>query len=227
MKAYVFPGQGAQIKGMGAMLFDLYPEITMQANEILGYDIKHLCVEDPELKLSNTQYTQPALYIVGALSYLQHLDKGGARPDYFAGHSLGEYNALLAAESFDFVTGLKLVMKRGELMANAFGGSMAAILGMKKEELRRFLREHDLHSIDLANFNTASQIVISGMSGDIKRACELLENDGRMCVPLNTSGAFHSRYMESAKNAFSSSLDSEHAKWLESFTPKKSFFCNI
>ena len=116
MKAYMFPGQGSQAKGMGGTLFDEFSELTQQANEILGYSVKELCLDNPKRELNKTQYTQPALYVVNALSYYKKIQETGQTPDYLAGHSLGEFNALLAAECFDFATGLKLVQKRGELM---------------------------------------------------------------------------------------------------------------
>src|SRR5687768_12899017 len=94
---YVFPGQGAQKKGMGAPLFEAFPDLTDQASAILGYSIKDLCLNGPETQLRDTRYTQPALYVVNALTYLQQLRQHAKPPDYVAGHSLGEYNALFAA----------------------------------------------------------------------------------------------------------------------------------
>src|SRR4051812_36667715 len=127
-KAYVFPGQGSQRKGMGENLFDEFPELTKKADKILGYSIKELCLNDSDSKLNQTQYTQPALYVVNALSYQKKIKDEGKQPDYLAGHSLGEYNALQAAGIFSFEDGLKLVKKRGELMSQAKNGGMAAIL---------------------------------------------------------------------------------------------------
>src|SRR5205823_13876450 len=126
MLAYIFPGQGSQTRGMGGNLFDDFPELTAQADAILGYSIKKLCLEDPNQELNQTQFTQPALFVVNALTFL----KKNQKPDYVAGHSLGEYNALFAAEVFDFATGLNLVKKRGELMSEAKNGGMAAVIGL-------------------------------------------------------------------------------------------------
>lgn len=121
MTIYMFPGQGSQIKGMGIELFSRFPEEIKQADEILGYSIKELCLDDPKQQLSNTEYTQPALYVIETLSFLARAAEEPP-PQYLIGHSLGEYAALFAAGAFDFVTGLKLVQKRGELMAQASGG---------------------------------------------------------------------------------------------------------
>ncbi|MUL33892.1 ACP S-malonyltransferase [Priestia megaterium] len=208
MKAYVFPGQGSQHKGMGGTLFDEFADITAKADKILGYSIKELCLEDPEQNLGKTQYTQPALYVVNALSYLKKVKETGIKPDYVAGHSLGEYNALFAAGAFDFEIGLKLVKKRGELMSQAVGGGMAAIIGFSFEQVNRVLMENGLDSIDIANHNSPSQIVITGQKVDIERAQPIFEASGvSIFIPLNVSGAFHSRYMGEAKRIFGEYLD--------------------
>jgi trans-AT polyketide synthase/acyltransferase/oxidoreductase domain-containing protein len=209
MTTYVFPGQGSQNKGMGGTLFDQFSELTAQADAILGYSIKQLCLEDPQSKLSRTQYTQPALYIVNAFSYLKKLRETGEIPNFVAGHSLGEYSALFAAEVFDFPTGLQLVKKRGELMSRASDGAMAAILGLDEEQIVRALNKHDLHQVDIANYNSPSQIVISGLKTDIDRAKAVFEAmpEVKLFAPLKTSGAFHSRYMESAKAEFADFLN--------------------
>ncbi|MEV5432443.1 ACP S-malonyltransferase [Streptomyces sp. NPDC052701] len=202
MRTYVFPGQGAQQKGMGSALFDEFADLTRAADEILGYSIKDLCLEDPEGLLDRTQYTQPAMYVVNALSYYRKLRETGQVPDFVAGHSLGEYNALLAAEAFDFETGLRLVRKRGELMGRAAGGGMAAVLNASEPEIRTILARNGLDSVDLANFNTPSQIVISGRAEDIEAAKPLFQTGNHLFMPLRTSGAFHSRHMEPARAEF-------------------------
>lgn len=195
-RACVFPGQGAQAVGMGEGLFAQYPEMTAAADAILGYSVAELCLEDPRRQLHQTQYTQPALYVVNALSYRRRCDSGAPRPDFVAGHSLGEYNALLAAEVFDFETGLRLVNKRGELMSEASGGAMAAVLGYDAEKVEAILLEKGLRSLEVANYNTPTQVVLSGSAEDILRAEAIFCEIGATYTPLNVSAAFHSRFME-------------------------------
>lgn len=206
MKTYMFPGQGSQARGMGGDVFDAFPELTAKADAVLGYSIKELCLEDPRRELGKTQFTQPALYVVNALSYYKRIQDTGETPDYLAGHSLGEFNALLAAECFDFETGLKLVKKRGELMSEATQGAMAAIVNASRDQIEALLKEKGLVNVDIANYNTPLQIVISGPTADIAACQEIFQFDRVMYVPLNTSGAFHSRLMIPAKQKFETFL---------------------
>jgi trans-AT polyketide synthase/acyltransferase/oxidoreductase domain-containing protein len=209
MKAILFPGQGAQFKGMGKELFSAYPQLMKTASEILGYSIEKLCLENPNNQLRLTQYTQPALYVVNALAYYKKCEDekaSGFHADFLAGHSLGEYNALLAADVFSFETGLQLVKKRGELMGAAKGGAMAAVVGIKAEEVRQLLVEHKLAGIDLANFNTPTQMVIAGPVDQILEAEKICTKKGIRCVVLNVSAPFHSRYMKEAQSEFSDFL---------------------
>lgn len=202
MKVFMFPGQGSQKKGMGGDLFDQFPEITRAADEILGYSIQELCLEDPAQQLGLTQFTQPALYVVNALTWMNKA-REGARADFLIGHSLGEFNALLAADVFDFATGLKLVKERGRLMGEARGGGMAAVVGMEEAEVRRILSENGAAEVDIANLNTPTQIVISGPTDEIARLQQPFKDAGvRMYSILRVSAAFHSRYMEEASQAF-------------------------
>ncbi|XOV79516.1 MAG: ACP S-malonyltransferase [Aestuariibacter sp.] len=205
MKTFMFPGQGSQAKGMGGELFDEFPDLVAKADKVLGYSIKELCLEDKNKQLGQTQFTQPALYTVNALSYYKAIQEG-EKPDFLAGHSLGEFNALLAAECFKFESGLKLVKKRGELMSEATGGGMAAIINASEQQIRDLIQEHKLENIDLANFNTPSQIVISGMKDEISSAQGIFQEHNMLFIPLNTSGAFHSRFMEDAKMKFANYL---------------------
>ncbi len=206
MLTYLFPGQGAQHKGMGEGLFDEFPALTDNASDILGFSIRELCLKDEESKLNNTRYTQPALYVVNALSYLHQRNQNGTEPDFLAGHSLGEYNALQAAGAISFEDGVRLVKKRGELMSKAENGAMAALLGLSDEDVRLCIEENHLSQIDIANYNSPTQIVISGPSGVLAEAQSRFETAGAMFIPLNTSGAFHSRYMQPAQEEFASFL---------------------
>ncbi|AXE29474.1 [acyl-carrier-protein] S-malonyltransferase [Chromobacterium phragmitis] len=208
--AYVFPGQGSQFKGMGAEVLDAFPDHVREADEILGYSIKSLCLGDPQGVLGQTEYTQPALYTIGALTYLDRMRRGSVGEiDYFAGHSLGEYCALFAAGAFDFATGLRLVKRRGELMSRAPKGAMAAVIGMSMEAVRDCLRGAGLGAIDLANINSAQQIILSGLYDDIHAAgtAALFQQAGATFVPLNVSAAFHSRYMYGVEREFRDYLE--------------------
>lgn len=207
MKAYVFPGQGAQFVGMGKELFKEYPEYVKKADAILGYSIEELCTVDSNGQLDMTQYTQPALFVVSALSYLDYVEKNG-KPDLVAGHSLGEYNALFAAGAFSFETGVQFVKKRGELMGNANGGAMAAIVGMDEKQVRQVITKYHLDEVDISNLNTPKQTVIASTKEGIERAKVIFEGENvRRYVPLKVSAAFHSRYMKEAQEQFASYLE--------------------
>jgi malonyl CoA-acyl carrier protein transacylase len=203
MLAMIFPGQGAQKRGMGGELFDLaeYTAIEPQVDALLGYSLRRACLEDAD-KLADTRFTQPCLYVVNALHYI-HSMREGAVPSCFAGHSLGEYNALHAAGVFDLMTGLHLVQKRGELMSQARGGAMTAVLGLEAWNLIEIMMANGLDAINVANYNSPSQTVISGPGDEVDRAARLFESAGATaCVRLDVSGAFHSRWMEGAARAF-------------------------
>jgi trans-AT polyketide synthase, acyltransferase and oxidoreductase domains len=200
MKVVMFAGQGSQYRGMGKELFKIYADKVQQASAVLGYDLEELCQKDPEKKLGQTAFTQPALYVVNALGFY-HLSNEAA-PDYLIGHSLGEYNALLAAGVFNFETGLKLVQKRGELMAKASGGGMAAILKLDIDTLRQMLIESGYDDIDIANSNTPSQIVVAGQQERLNTLIKDFDTRGIKIIPLAVSAPFHSRYMKSAAIEF-------------------------
>lgn len=202
MKTYMFPGQGSQFKGMGGNLFDRFKELIDKADSILGYSIKQLCLENPRNKLGKTQFTQPALYVVNALTYFKKVEETGQVPDFVVGHSLGEFNALLAAECFDFETGLKLVQKRGELMGQVSGGAMAAVLNVTKDQIEEILKTNGLANVYLANYNTPSQIVLSGLADEIAKAEKFFQQGTMRYYPLATSGAFHSAFMQDAMVKF-------------------------
>ncbi len=204
----MFPGQGSQFKGMGAELFAEAEDELRLAENILGYSIEELCIQDSKSQLNYTEYTQPALFVVEALIFKLKYSKQ-INPNYCIGHSLGEYTALYAAGAFDFITGLKLVKKRGELMAQLTGGGMLAVIDLASESIRLLLEENKIDSIDFANFNSPRQLILSGPADDIKRANEILSKKARKCIPLNVSGAFHSRYMEPAATIFEQFLNDQ------------------
>lgn len=204
----MFPGQGSQSPGMGAGLFERYSGLVAEADTVLGYSTKELCLENPDGMLNRTDYTQPAMYIVDVLSFLAKTEDEKIKPDFVIGHSLGEYAALYAAGAFDFTAGLRLVQKRGALMNAASGGGMAAILGMGGDAVAAALADLGAHSIDVANFNSPGQTVISGLKADIETfAPQLKEKGARRVVILPVSGAFHSRYMKPAAEEFDAFLD--------------------
>lgn len=206
MSVYIFPGQGSQYKGMGAELFSKFPIVVSQAEKILNYSIREICLENPEEKLNQTQYTQPALYVVNALNFYNRIHAGDNFPNYLAGHSLGEYNALLAAGVFDFITGLKLVIKRSKLMAEAKSGKMAAVIGISVDKIIQLLNDHSLNEVVVANYNSFDQSVLSGASTSIEKTEQLLINAGARVIILNVSGAFHSPMMKEAGEKFAEYL---------------------
>lgn len=199
---WMFPGQGSQRKGMGEGLFERYPQLVEQADRVLGYSLRKLCLEDPDGVLDRTEYTQPALFAVSALSFLARRDDGATLPDAYAGHSLGEFAALFAAGAFDFATGLALVVKRGALMAAAPRGAMAAIIGLERDAVSAVLASSGLEAIDIANINSATQIVVSGLHDDVTGSEKAFVAAGARFVRLNVSAAFHSRYMRDVEAEF-------------------------
>lgn len=193
---------------MGADLFDRYPDWTAEADTVLGYSIRELCLDDPRGELNLTAFTQPALYVVNALMYRARQEAGAELPAFLAGHSLGEYDALLAAGAFDFATGLRLVQRRGALMARVGGGGMAAVIGLAPEAIERLLGETEVgRRIDIANMNSFDQTVLAGPVEDLAAVKPAFEQAGvRAFIPLKVSAPFHSRYMRDAQNEFAELL---------------------
>ena len=213
--AWIFPGQASQKVGMGKDLFEntmigkKYYEI---ANDLLDTDIQSVSFNGPEELLKKTKYTQPAIFIVSTIIG-QIMIENGYSADGVAGHSLGEYSALVAAGAFDFVSGLELVKLRSESMHNAGKinpGTMAAIIGMSANEVETLCNRNSPDQLVVAaNYNTENQIVVSGHIEAIESLINKAKEYGaRMAVPLNVSGAFHSPLMIPAREELADKLDS-------------------
>ncbi|MEX0722880.1 MAG: ACP S-malonyltransferase [Gracilimonas sp.] len=210
--AYLFPGQGSQFVGMGKELYDSNPsaaEYFDKANEILGIDLKTIMFEGPEEKLKQTEFTQPAIFLHSVALY-KTLD---ATPDMVAGHSLGEFSALVACGAVSFEDALKIVRRRGELMQQAGTenpGTMAAVIGLDDEAVEKVCAQASEESgkeVVAANYNCPGQLVISGYKEAVEKAVELAkENGARMAMLLPVSGAFHSSLMQPAYDGLKDQL---------------------
>ena len=207
--AFVFPGQGSQEVGMGKDLIKNYKEANELFNEANialkdeGFDLKTLCMEGPEEELTKTINAQPVMLTMSIILY-KLLQKNNINPDIVAGHSLGEYSALVAASSIEFKDAVKLVRKRGQYMQTAtpFGiGSMAAIISLKKDKIEELINKvSKFGTIEIANYNSPYQIVVSGKSEAIEKLLILGEKEEEMnIVPLKVSAPFHSSLMRKAK----------------------------
>ena len=220
--AFVFPGQGSQFAGMGKSLAEADPEaakIFEQADAALGFPLSRLCFEGPEDQLKLTENTQPALLTV-SIAANAVLAAKGIRPDYVAGHSLGEYSALVAAGSLDFSDAVRLVRKRGQYMQEAVPagvGAMAAILKLPEDQLASVLAEAAQGEIvTAANFNTPDQVVIAGHAGAVNRAAELAKTRGaRRAILLQVSAPFHCPLMTPAQARLKPDLDATRFRDLQ------------
>ena len=211
--ACMFPGQGSQKVGMGKQLYEAYEEVRelyKRANEVLDKDITSLMFEGPQEQLTETENAQPALLLSSVAAYTL-FEKEKITPSMVVGHSLGEYSALVVAGAIPVDEALPLVQTRGRLMEQAYPkgkGTMAAVLGMKEEEIQPIVEQIDDEIVDVANLNCPGQIVISGSKAGVDRASELLKEAGaRRVLPLNVSGPFHSRLMKEANKDFAKYLD--------------------
>ena len=212
--AFVFPGQASQFVGMGKDLYDTYEiahHIFDTANEIMGLDLRQICFEGPEEKLKQTYITQPAIF-VHSVAVNSILKERGFIPQAVAGHSLGEYSALVSAEALSFEDGLKLVKERGRLMYEAGQkqpGTMAAIIGLAPEKVQELCDSLANQGIvQPANFNSPGQIAISGEVEVVRAAIDMATEMGAMkAVELVVSGAFHSPLMRAAQEGLQTALE--------------------
>ncbi len=205
--AFLFPGQGAQSVGMGKELYDNFSaakNVFDKADEVLGKSITTLCFEGPEDSLKQTVNTQPCI-VTTSIAALEALKSElNINPDYTAGHSLGEYCAMYTAGVMSLETALKAIQKRADLMGQTKGGAMAAILNAPEGSVEEALKEaSSVGYVDVANYNSPVQVVITGDENAVKKAGEILmEKGARRVVPLAVSGAFHSKFMENAGKEF-------------------------
>lgn len=210
MKAYVFPGQGAQFTGMGKDLYDSSSKAKTlfdSADQILGFGITKVMFEGTADELKQTNVTQPAVFIHSVVSALVNDD---FRPDMVAGHSLGEFSALVANRTLTFEDGLRLVAQRADAMQNACElnpSTMAAILGLEDQKVEEICASID-EVVVAANYNCPGQLVISGSNKGIEIACEKMKEAGaKRALPLPVGGAFHSPLMEPAREQLASAIE--------------------
>ncbi len=219
MKAFVFPGQGAQFVGMGKDLYDNNPlakELFDKADEILGFSITNVMFNGTDEELKQTKVTQPAVFLHSVVSALCLGD--GFNPSMVAGHSLGEFSALVAAGALGFEDGLKLVSARAIAMqkaCEAAPGTMAAVIGLPDETIEKVCAEvsNDGEVVVAANYNCPGQLVISGTVAGINAACEKLKAAGaKRALPLKVGGAFHSPLMRPAKDELQKAIEATEFK---------------
>ncbi|MCF0155116.1 MAG: ACP S-malonyltransferase [Veillonella sp.] len=213
--AFVFPGQGSQKVGMLQDLYNEYPIVKQrfeEADQALGYSISQLCFEGPDTELVKTANTQPAILTASVACY-EILKEKGFTPDIVGGHSLGEYSAMVAAGVIDFKDAVYLVHKRGEFMQDAVPlgeGAMAAIINLDRDTVVAICDKitEEVGSVQAVNFNCPGQIIISGKTEAVEKACEAMKEAGaKRALPLPVSGPFHSRLMEPAAARLKEEMD--------------------
>lgn len=205
--AFIFPGQGAQVVGMGKDLYDNYGEAKKVfdiANNVLGKSITKLCFEGPEEALKQTINTQPSIVTMSIAALEAFKSQLKITPSFTAGHSLGEYCAMYCSGVMDLETTIKAIQKRAELMSQVKGGTMAAVLNAPAGSIEKALEEASkIGYVDVANYNSPVQVVITGDENAVSKAGELLlEAGAKRVVPLAVSGAFHSKFLEGASKEF-------------------------
>jgi [acyl-carrier-protein] S-malonyltransferase len=212
MKVYVYPGQGAQFTGMGKSMYDLYPrakELFEQANEILGFSITDIMFSGTDEELKQTKVTQPAIFLHSVI--LSKIWGKMFTPGMMAGHSLGEFSALAAADALSFEDGLRLVSKRAVAMQKACElqpSTMAAIIGLADETVESVISGIKDETVVCANYNSPGQIVLSGTEAGIDRACKMLTEAGaKRALKLKVGGAFHSPLMEPAREELAAAIE--------------------
>ncbi|MDS1271054.1 acyltransferase domain-containing protein [Lipingzhangella sp. LS1_29] len=201
LRVLMFPGQGGQRRGMGSELLENPSSLIDEADDILDYSVRELCLSDPHGALEDSRYAQPAVYVTNALAYRNYL-KHFAQPDVLIGHSLGEYNALEAAGVLDFATGLRLVQTRAQVTTGR-PGAMLAVVGLTIVEINSVLEQAELSEIEPANLNSRFQSVLGGPVDQINTARSALQSAGaKLTSRLRITGAFHTRHMRGAANEF-------------------------